>query len=72
MCQKGRLHKSLSYTFPYFYPMPSFGLVMESIPGTCDLYGGRAVCETFSNGTHFEPEFQVREAILSTVFDKDP
>ena len=42
-------------------------MVMETIPGKCDLFGGPQVCLDYSRGLHHEPEHHVREAILSLM-----
>lgn len=45
--------------------MPPVRMVMETISRECDLFGGLEVCSAFSRGEHFEPEYHVREAVLS-------
>ena len=54
-----------SYAAPRRFPFPPWRLVLETKPGTCNLYGSRRICHDFSSGDHFEPEFHVREAIAS-------
>ena len=45
--------------------MPPAKIVLETVSRQCDLFGGPQVCLDFSNGLHFEPEYHVREAVLS-------
>jgi FkbM family methyltransferase len=58
-------YANLSYAFPKFFPMPPAKIVLETESRQCDLFGGPQVCLDFSDGLHFEPEYHVREAVLS-------
>lgn len=54
-----------SYYLPTGFPFPSARLVMETEPGTCDLYADPLFCVGFSAGRLFEPERHTREVIAS-------
>ena len=56
-----------SYTLPPEWPFGAFHLVMETAPGTCDLYGHRTrhFCCELADGQSGEPETHVRQALAS-------
>lgn len=69
-----------SYPMPRHFPLGDpFHLVMESAPGSCDLYDGasarmkngtvRSICELFSNGVLMQPEVHSRQVISSFLGD---
>ena len=58
---------NLSYQAPRHFPYPPWRLVLETEPGTCDLYGDKRVCNDFSSGDHYEPEFMIRDVIASLL-----
>ena len=61
----------LSYALPAWFPYAyGYRLVMETIPGTCDLLwngGTSAPCAAFGNSRAYEPDPHVREAIASVL-----
>lgn len=61
----------LTYLTPAYYPYPRVRLVMETQPGTCNLFWGQATrpnpCDEFSNGSIYEPDPHVREAIATAL-----
>lgn len=55
-----------SYALPPHFPFPPIRLVMERIPGRCDLYKPyKSFCTAMQAGKTFEPEYHVREVIAS-------
>jgi hypothetical protein len=62
----------LSYLTPDFFPFPRVPLVMETAPGTCDLFWDRPSvrpnpCDDFSQRNIWEPDPHVREVIASAL-----
>lgn len=62
----------LTYLTPDFFPYPRVPLVMETTPGTCDLFWrGGAVrpnpCDKFSERRIYEPDPHNREAIATAL-----
>ena len=61
----------LSYALPAWFPYAQgYRLVMETIPGTCNLLwngGTSAPCAAFGNSRAYEPDPHVREAIASVL-----
>ena len=64
-----------SYVMPAFWPLRSFRLVMENVPGTCDVFTNRPVaknvCTMMRDKQHFEPEPHVYEVFASVLSDCD-
>jgi len=66
-CEPDPTAYALSYPAPRSWPFPPWRIVLETRPGTCNLYGSPAVCRKFSSGDAYEPEFHVRDAIASVL-----
>ena len=69
-----------SYPMPRRFPFGTpFNLVMETIPGSCNLYDGvqvelddgskRSICQMFSDGVLMQPEVHSRQIISSFLGD---
>jgi len=68
---KGGPYYELSYALPDWFPFPpGHRLVMESVPGSCDLLwdgGSPGPCAAFGAKRLYEPDPHVREAIASVL-----
>ncbi|CAD7929625.1 unnamed protein product [Amoebophrya sp. A120] len=61
--------RDLSYPAPKFFPFHPHRLVMETVPGTCNLFLHRHLCEEWSAGKAFEFDPHNREAMASVLHD---
>ena len=66
-CEPDPAAYALSYQAPPSWPFPPWRIVLETRPGTCNLYGSPEVCRKFSSGDSYEPKFHVRDAIASVL-----
>ena len=58
---------NLSYPLPPRWPLDAIHLVMETQPGTCDIYRQPDTCCKFTSEGFSEPERHIREAIVSLL-----
>ena len=68
-CIQPELHHAFdrSYILRAPWPFPMFRMVLETVPGTCDLYGLPHFCLRYEFGLWDEPERHVTEAIASVA-----